>query len=328
MYLHIGAPATGATYLRETLRRHRRALVRYGVLYPSDHVGDRSAHRAAVLDVLGLTDGDPVPTGAWDRLVQAARDWRRGTVVVAHELLADARLARVERVLAGFRGMEVHVVYAARDLARQVPAAWQEWVRSGGAIGFDAYVDQVAARATTHPARTFWRSHDAGAVLERWATFVPAERLHVLTVPSAPDAERVLWQRFAETVGMDPVRLPGADGAEPRPLALAAAEALRRVNAESRTAPSAALLAAAAAVTGPTPALPRQLAGWAHEEADRVLAAVKDGGYDVVGELTELRPAGHGAGGPVVPALEEVLAAQTRILADVIRPGRRSDRGV
>lgn len=319
VFLHIGAPATGATQLAETLRRHRRALTRYGLLYPTCHVGADAGHLAAVLDVLGLADGGHVTTGAWDRLVQSARDWRRGTVLVCHELLADADEDQVERVLGDLRGLQTHVVYVARDLGRQLPAAWQEWVRSGGTVPFGAYVDQVAGRAHGRPARMFWRSHDVAAVLDRWATFVPSERIHVLTVPAGEDAGATLWRRFAGTVGIDAARLPGGADPDRVPLALAAVEALRLLNAATGGSPSPALLDAAAAVAGPPPAVPARLAGWLHDEAERTIRALKDGGYDVVGDLSELRPpAGAARGGSDVP-VEEVLVAQTAMLAHLTR---------
>ncbi len=318
VFVHIGAPATGATHLTETLRRHRRTLTRYGLLYPTCHVGAHTGHLAAVLDVLGLADGGHVTAGAWDRLVQSARDWRRGTVLVCHELLADADLDQVERVLGDLRGLRVHVVYVARDLGRQLPAAWQGWISSGGTVGFPAYVDAVAGHGRGRPARVFWRSHDVAAVLGRWATFVPQERIHVLTVPEGADADVVLWQRFADTVGLDAARLPAAAGPDQAPLSLAATEALRLLNAATGAPPSPALLAAAAAVPGPAPVVPSRLTGWLRQESERTITALETAGYDVVGDVGELR-AGPSAGGADVPADAEVLAAQTAMLAHLGR---------
>ena len=133
VYLHVGAPLTGSAYLRESLARHRRRLARAGVLFPTSHLGHANGHLDAVLDVLALASpGNTPATGAWDRLAETVRDWRRGTVVLSHELLADATLPQVERVLGSFGDAEVHVVYAARDLGRQLPLAWREWVRTAG----------------------------------------------------------------------------------------------------------------------------------------------------------------------------------------------------
>ena len=99
VFVHVGAPLTGSPFVRETLSRHRRRLARVGVLYPQSHVGHDAGHLDAVLDVMSLAAPDRAPaSGAWDRLAETARDWRRGTVVVSHELLAGATRAQVERI--------------------------------------------------------------------------------------------------------------------------------------------------------------------------------------------------------------------------------------
>ncbi len=322
VFVHVGAPVTGSTYLRETLGRHRRRLTRFGVLYPSCHVGSGAGHLDAVLDVLGLADAGPrTTTGAWERLTQAARDWRRGTVVVSHELLADADVHQAQRVVSGFEGREVHVVYAARDLASQLPIAWQEWVRNGGTAGFASYVDKVAGHDPHRLSRVFWRSHDAEAVLRRWSEFVPPERVHLLTAPAGPGQDRVLWQRFATTVGVDPDLAPS--GAAPGPMLLSAAalECLGRLNAATGRPPGAAVLAAATRVGGPSPAPGPEHERWLRAEGERVLDAVKDAGYDVVGDVTDLRPPPAAfASDPrqVAPSAEDLVAAQTRLLAAVL----------
>jgi hypothetical protein len=320
--LHVGAPLTGTSYLRDTLTRNRRRLTRFGVLYPSSHLGSDAGHLDAVLDVLDLAaPGGRTTTGAWDRLTQAARDWRRGTVLVSHELLADADEDQVVRIAGGFGSAEVHVVYVARDLGRQLPLAWQEWVRNGGTATFESYVDKVARRDGHRLSRVFWRSHDVADLLGRWGAAVPAERVHVVTVPHGPDQDAVLWSRFARTVGIEPGRLRVGTDPGRRLDALAATEAARLLNA---TAPGRLAAALLAAVDGPAPALLEDHAGWVGEESDRSIAALKDGGYDVVGDVTDLRPgpdAWTEDPGRMHPDAETVVRAQTALLAALTRKG-------
>jgi hypothetical protein len=317
--LHVGAPLAGTTYLRETLTRNRRRLTRFGVLYPAGHLGGETGHRDAVLDVLDLSaPGEHVTTGAWDRLAQAARDWRRGTVVISHELLADADEDQVSRIVGSFGSAQVDVVYVARDLARQLPLAWQEWVRNGGTATFAGYVDRVARHDDHRLARVFWRSHDMAGVLGRWGAYVAPERVHVITTPAGPDQDQVLWQRFARIVGVEPTRLRAGVDAGRRLDALAATEAMRLLNAAGRPGLPTGLLAR---VGGPVPAPDEAQAGWLAEEAERAVTAVKDGGYDVVGDVTELRPAADcWAADPraVQPAETDVVRAQTELLAALL----------
>ena len=321
--VHIGAPTTGASYLGECLARHRRRLTRLGVLYPASHLGHDGGHLDAVLDVLDLASTDHAPsTGAWDRLAETAQDWRRGTVVVSHELLADATEDQVERVVASFGNVEVHVVYAARGIGRQIPLAWQEWVRNGGTAPFPAYVNRVVARDPHRMSRVFWQSHDIADVLRRWSTFVPAERVHVLTVPASEHQDAVLWHRFARTVGIDPRRFKVGVDQRRRLLGLAENEVLRLLNVEAgrRADPGGMerVRRALGSGSGTTPALPVVHADWLRDETDRQVTAVENGEYHVVGDVAELMPEPDvfaETDEQVTPPTGAVLAAQTRALA-------------
>ncbi|HEX4976241.1 MAG TPA: hypothetical protein VFV40_00105 [Nocardioides sp.] len=317
--LHVGAPLVASRYVRDVLTRNRRRLTRHGVLHPASHVG-AEGHHAAVLDVLDLAaPGVGTVTGTWERLAQAARDWRRGTVVVSHELLADADDDQVARIVGSFGSAEVHVVYAARDLARQLPLAWQEWVRNGGTATFEGYVDKVLRRDSHRLAQVFWRSHDVADVLERWTPVVGPEHVHVVTAPTGPDQDAVVWQRVAQVLGVDAgrFRAPAPTG---RPLdALAATEAARLLNqAGAPRLPHAALRA----VAGPGPAVHAHHVDRLETEAERAMDAVKRTGCAVLGDVTDLRPdpdALTDDPARVTPPPDAVVATQTALLAALLR---------
>ena len=323
VFLHIGAPMTGSSYIRDCLARHWRRLARSGVLYPPSHLGHDGGHLDAVLDVLELsTTGRAQSIGAWDRVAETARDWRRGTVVVSHELLSDASQEQVKRAVSSFGNAEVHVVYATCGLARQIPLAWQEWVRNGGTASFATYVNRVVARDPHRMSKVFWQSHDLGEVLDRWSAFVPGERIHVLTVPDSENQDAVLWDRFAQTIGIDPRKFKAGSDSRRVPLGLAENEVLRLLNRQTGQAGDPQRLErvrrALGAGRGTRPALSVVHAEWLSEETDRLVGAVKDGGYAVVGDTCEL------VAGPdalavtddhVIASTDSVLAAQTRTLA-------------
>src|SRR5680860_641577 len=233
VFLHIGAPVAGSTYLRECLARHRRKLTRYGVLYPPSHLGHDGGHLGAVLDVLDLSGGDHAPTtGAWDRLAESARDWRRGTVVISHELLAGASEEQIDRIVGSFGNAEVHVVYAARDLARQIPLAWQEWVRGGGTATFEGYTNRIVEHGEHRLSQVFWSTHALDDVLARWAAYVPAGRIHLLPLPQDHGRSSVVWDRFAQTIGLNPRKFKVGSDEHAKPLSKVANEVLRLLTAE------------------------------------------------------------------------------------------------
>ena len=71
-----------------------------------------------------------------------------GTVIISHEILAAARPNQVKRAMAGLAGAEVHLVYSARDLARQIPAEWQEGIKHQRKQAFSGFLSKVqTARA-------------------------------------------------------------------------------------------------------------------------------------------------------------------------------------
>jgi hypothetical protein len=52
-----------------------------------------------------------------------------------------------------------------------------------------------------------WKSQDIPAVLARWATAVPSDRITVITVPPPGSPRDWLWARWCEALGLDPDRL-------------------------------------------------------------------------------------------------------------------------
>ena len=334
VFLHIGAPLTGA--VRESLTRNRRRLARMGVLYPPSHLGHDGGHLEAALDVLGLAAAEQSPAaGAWDRLAESVRDWRRGTAVVSSELFAEAAQTQVERIIGSLGKAEVHVVYVAQDLARQVPVAWQQWVHHGGTTPFATYAARVAERDGHRVAKVFWDSHDLEAVLGRWSAYVPADRIHVVTVPPGTHAADELWSRFAGTLGIDVRRFPVVPARQPVLLPLAATEVVRLLNVEVGPVDAARLERVRGhleRLPGARPRLPAALRATVLGETERAVAAVLRAGYRWVGEPEDLLPpvsAFAAADAEVSPTDADVVAAQTRLVAALagLSEGPRGRRG-
>ena len=147
VYLHIGAPKTGTTYLQDrltlnaaTLRRARRATTPPGRRWSTPRSSTSappstcSARTGAARPATPRAPGTP-----WSSGVRR----RRGTVIISHEILAPARPGEIARAMHDLAGSEVHVVYSARDLGRQLPAAWQESIKQGRKWTFRAFLDRV-----------------------------------------------------------------------------------------------------------------------------------------------------------------------------------------
>ena len=302
VFLHVGAPKTGTTYLQDRLGVNARSLARHGV-----HVPTRSAlvspalfHFRAALDLLGQDWGGPPghAEGAWETLVERVRD-TRGTVLISHEILAPAPAEVVARAVRDLQrdGSELHVVYTARDLGRQVPASWQESIKQGRTWRYRRFVKRLRRGEPW-----FARAFDLPQVLDTWGRDLPPERLHLVTVPPSGTPGDLLWTRFCAVVGIDPAWAPRPSTKRNVSLGVAETQVVRRLNSSlERTARRGfdydvlirGLLAEDRLVSGQTsPAvrLPPRLHGWATEETARWRAWVEQSGIDVAGDLAELDP--------------------------------------
>ncbi len=301
VYLHIGAPKTGTTYLQTVLRRNRRQLAADGMLYP---VEPGRTHFHAALDLRNVRFGghhDPAVDGSWQLFAQRVADWH-GDAILSHELLAAATEEQVHQAVESMRPAEMHVIYTARDLARQIPAMWQESVKNGRTQSFGRYIKRLrGADVGGRAGAIFWRSQDPVSVLGRWSTAVPSSRIHLVTLPPASADPLLLWQRFCGVLQLDAGRFDAEVSRTNVSMGLAEAELVRRLNFRLRgqlpwpayeavvkqRLAEGTLAQRSASVRA---ALPPRHHRWAAARAAEMVATLHGAGYDVVGDLQELVP--------------------------------------
>ncbi|MEJ7689550.1 MAG: hypothetical protein WKF76_03465 [Nocardioidaceae bacterium] len=73
--------------------------------------------------------------------------------MVSHEVLAAATSEQISRALASLAPADVHVVYGARDLARQLPAVWQESLKNRRTRPYRQFLDDRAQATSPAAAR-------------------------------------------------------------------------------------------------------------------------------------------------------------------------------
>ena len=226
VYVHVGSPKTGTTYLQDTLWVNRDALGRDGVLVPG---GRRFAafHAAqAIREVPWLADMPAGRRDVWDDMRERIGEWP-GVAVLSHEFLGAATSDQAAAAIAALAPAEVHVVLTARDYVSQLPALWQEAVKMGAQRPLDDYVDHLLSGTKKGP----WGidSVDAVGVLGRWGATVPAARVHVVTVPPQGSPPGLLWQRFGAVCGIDPSRYQVPDRPANESLGIVETELVRLV---------------------------------------------------------------------------------------------------
>lgn len=303
VYLHIGAPKTGTTYVQDRLRLNRGELADHDVHYPLGRLGLPSTHFKPALDLIDREWGGARADaqGSWDKLMRRVRRLD-GTVVISHEILAAATPEQVTKAVEDLEGSEVHIVYSARDLARQLPAAWQESVKQFQKMPYQRFLRRVRNQSQTDSSFWFWRAQGIPDVLTRWGALLPPEQIHLVTVPQPGAPRDLLWRRFCDVVGIDPAWAPKDSDRGNTSLGSAETTLIRQLNQRLRSAGLSRAdhqalvtellvhqnLAQRKASSRTT--LPPRMFSWVEDVSDQWISWLEESRIDVVGDLTELRP--------------------------------------
>jgi hypothetical protein len=334
----VGAPKTGTTYIQGVLWSNRAALKQAGLHVVGASRGD---HYRGGHDLRGVPydPKDPRPdwTGAWDVLARLTAESDAPSVVISDEHLAALTPEQVERAVAGLQGREVHVVYATRNLARLLPSEWQEYVKHGSQLSFNEWVQKIFNSRDKGPGKWFWSVHDPVGVIDRWSSHVPAERIHVVTLPLPGADKNELWRRFCSIVDVDPDVATEFEVAGNDSLGVAEAELLRRVNAAlpdsfpvwhhrflGRDVLATKILSPRS--KGGKPQLPEAVRPLVLKRSEQAIEGVRASGVHLVGDLAEVAITEDLSAGEPMPSDGEVLDASVdAIAALLVRMGRMRD---
>ena len=350
VYVHIGEPKTGTTFLQDALWGNQSWLAARGILLPGYSHRDHSRASRDLREAPRVASDPAEPwTGEWDVLTRQALCARQ-SAVISDELLAACTARQADRAVRSLLAAEVHVIVTVRDLATLLPAEWQERVKCRSTVDWEEWLDWVIGAESAIDRRSrswFWNVHDTLAILEAWSRHIPPDHVHVVIMPRQCPAE-VLWARFASVLGIESGGIDLSGVRANSSLGLPEAEFLRRVNGALPgempdwfyTRHIKRILAHDILGAGPRQArlgLPPGRRAWASGQAEGLVAGLRDAKYHIVGDLGELlpRPAtGHYAGSPgqlpgqlLVDAAVHAAAAfadrQYRLMYPVPAPRRR-----
>jgi hypothetical protein len=337
--LHIGTPKTATTYLQDILFRNQDVLAKHGIHY----LGKRfDAHFRAGLDLIrrewgGLEDQ---VAGEWDAMAAAARQVD-GTVIISNEILAGATAEQAARALGSFGDAEVHVVLTVRDLARQIPAEWQETVKHYNTETYAEFLRVIMSREG-RSADLFWRVQDLPDILERWTTGLPPEQVHLATVPLSGSDPDVLLGRLLDVFGLEDVPLAYESDRTNASLGVPETAMIRLVNERIVRGPDIEyahfireilahrqLADRTRRVGSPRLLLPPDAQPWVDSVVDDWLARLGPRGYAIAGDLAELK--GGVLPGHVVPEYadpdsadqHDVLSSAVESIAAMLYEGSR-----
>ena len=348
VFVHIGPLKTGTTYIQAVLYQNRKTLAEHGVVLPRPTFGQ---HVRSVLDLMGrrMHHDAGGREGQWQTLVDEVASADAHAGVISMEFLCTAPPKVVRHLVDSLAPAQVHVVWTARDLTKVLPAAWQTLLRNKQAPTWPGYLDSVRESAgsggpSRGPGRLlrgrgaddtwghrFWRQQDPRQALAPYLEHVPAERVHVVTVPPSGSRPELLWQRFSAAVGLDPeaydIDVPRANTS----LGGVECEVLRRVNEQiagripgSTYNDLVKFLLAREVLERRAQSFPLVLpAGereWVAERAADAVAFLSGGGFTLHGDLADLAaaPAPASARQPDDVTDTELLTVTEETLAQVL----------
>ncbi|HEX2894277.1 MAG TPA: hypothetical protein VHO29_09785 [Marmoricola sp.] len=227
VFLHLGLPKTGTTYLQTVMWADRERMRAQGVLLPGRERRDHLWTTRIIREDPNLPTYERRVHESWDVLKREIADWP-GTALISHEFFAGAAPEQAARMVAELAPAEVHLVVTAREPVGLYSGGWQESLKNRDSRTMTEFAE---AEVSDNPMSVWnWRTLDVRLVLERWAATVPAERVHVLPLPPPGSPRTLLWQRFAGLIGLDPDSFDLSATFPNESMGVAEAETLRRIN--------------------------------------------------------------------------------------------------
>lgn len=300
VYMHIGLAKSGTTYLQHILHANRSLLGDNAVLFPGPKM---SEHFMAALDLSGARFRGyayPEAAGAWARISQAANQ-HAGPTLISHEMFAPASKDSIDRALTDLDTDDVRVVITSRDIARQIPAVWQERIKNGSEERYSDFLDSILVSEDGQKNKGgFWRQQNLIGISKRWAGPVGPERVTVVTLPQSGSDPRELWRRFAASMDLPDLEYSFDVEGRNQSLGVVESELMRRLNGHIPELPwpqyarrvkrrFAEGTLAAASNSGRL-AVPAGYQEAVSLVADRTIKHLEALGCRVVGDLEDLRP--------------------------------------
>jgi len=350
IYLHIGEPKTGTTFLQDAMWHNHSRLAARGVLLPGYSHQDHSRASRDLREAPKAALDPAAPwVGEWDVLTRQALRAPEAAVI-SNELLAACGSRQADRAVRSLLPAEVHIILTVRDFASLLPAEWQERIKCRDTVPWEEWLGRVAGfepDAARRHRSWFWNVHDTLAILDTWSQHLPPDHVHVITVPQ-DGPPGLLWARFATVLGLGPGGVDLTRARANSSLGIAETEFLRRVNQALPadlpdwfyTRNVKQILAHDVLPGRPRQtrlSLPPGQQAWARAQAESLVTGLRDAKYDIVGGLGELLPdpVSRRSAGPASWPAEQLLETAVHSAAAFadrqyrqLRPAPRSRRSL
>lgn len=300
VFLHIGIPKSGTTYLQARIGNNARRAREQGLLWPGP--GWRP-HVEAARDLRGLSPGGQLdPAGPWMSMAREIGQWSGPAALLSMEWLSACTHEQAEVAVGSLHPARVEVIVTARDLLRSFVAQWQEMTKNYRTWGWDQFVAEMLGESGGPASEVFWLQQDVAAILRTWSGVVSPDRMHVVTVPPHTSDPEILWRRFTSLVGLDGTAFPPL-AARNESLGMVSAVLMQRVNAAALSlgVPQdvyqrvlhkrlANRVLAGYRAREPAISVSSAVDAWIRGRAERLVSQIHELDVDVVGDLDDLLP--------------------------------------
>jgi hypothetical protein len=299
VFVHIGAPKCGTTFVQSVLLGNRDRLAADDVLLPGRRILDHNLACMALRAPESAAGRYDRAERTWQTMLGQIRSWP-GVALLTNEWFVRATTEQAARARRELDGAEIHLIYTARAYLQQIPAGWQETLKRGLSRSLPEFV--AGLDDATH--KYSWRTLDPVRAITRWSgADIPPSRVHVVTVPPKGSDPGLLWRRFAGVLGVDPAPYDLAVANANASISAEAARLLQLLGPGLRTAVDAEhghwteqytwirgflshrLLAT---IPGSPIGIDADLAGELYARSEIAVEELKQAGYDVVGRLDDL----------------------------------------
>ena len=300
IFLHIGTPKSGTTYLQSRMAANHKQAKAQGLLWPGPGWG---THVSAVRELRTLKPGEELqPDGPWLTLVREARAWSGPRVLISMEWLAGLAPEQVAYAVNSFGRDRVEVICTARDLLRSFVAQWQEMTKNRRPWSWGQFVEEMVEEKEGPAEHRFWNQQDIPRILTKWAEQVGWERIHLVTVPPKEADPGLLWQRFCSVIELDGTTFEPPERAN-ESLGVVSAALMHRVNLAAIAQrvsyeeyqrvlhrQLAQRILAPRRGSEATITVTPQVEEWIRGRADRLVDELREQDLDIVGDLADLLP--------------------------------------
>lgn len=237
LLLHIGTMKSGTSFLQNVLTENKERLAEtHGLLFPGRRWRQQVSAVQDLIERGGPGQQPMVGDGPWETLASEVRHWP-GDAVISMEFLGPRREPKIRQILETYPDHDLQVVVTARDLARQIPAMWQESVQNAATTTWPDFLTAVRNPPQgAGPGRWFWNHQGLAAIYARWQDVVGRDHMTLLTVPPPGAPRGLLWERFTDLLRIDPAGCSIDVRANPS-IGVASAMVLRDLNERLGTDP-------------------------------------------------------------------------------------------